>query len=408
MALTDSKDQYGAVSRLIHWLTALLILVDWPLGLYAHALTEGLASAPSEEQAALVSRTAMLFSVHKTLGVAVFLVSLLRILWALTQRRPGLVNGDHAPAASAAALVHWLLYALLVAVPLTGWIHHAATSGFAPILWPFGQHLPFVPENEAVSSVFSGLHWAFTWLLLITLALHVAGALKHHLFDHDATLRRMWRGTPAHPSEHQPGHAIPAAGALVVLILAVTLGLVTRPTDSDGSNTPTPQLAQVRSDWTVQDGTLALSVTQFGKTVSGSFTDWTAQIAWDDTVPEGKAGHVTVTISIPSMTLGSVTKQALEANFLDGAGHPTATFDADLFRMPEGPVARGTLRLRGKDVPLDFPFQLELADGTATAAADFSLDRRAFGIGDNMPDEKTVAFPVQVHFELTAQHGAGT
>ena len=401
--LRDSASHYGPVTRSIHWLTALLILVAWPLGLIAHDMSADIATAAPQDQARLVATTATLFSVHKTLGVAVFFTSILRVLWAVIQPRPGLLNGDRRAEALLAEVVHWLLYASLILVPLTGWLHHSATTGFAPILWPFGQHLPFVPQSDRLAAIFSGVHWAFAWALAATLVLHIAGALKHHVIDKDATLMRMLRGAPRAGSKKQPGHALPAASAAVVLMAVVGIGIANRPgAEAAPQQAATPALESVASDWQVTERSLGLAVTQFGKRVEGSFADWTAQIAWDDSVTEGLAGHVTVHVSTPTMTLGSVTEQALGENFLDAAAHPMATYEADLFQTPEGPRAEGTFTLVGVSQPLAFPFALEITDGTAHATASVTVNRMDYGIGETMPDEKTVAFPVEIFFDLTA------
>ncbi|MBY5971072.1 cytochrome b/b6 domain-containing protein [Ferrimonas balearica] len=405
MPLSDSPAHYGAVTRAIHWLTALLILLAWPLGLYAHALAEEIPHLTGAEQAARVTLTATLFSVHKTMGVAVVLVSVLRLLWAWVQPRPGLVNGDHKAEALAAETVHYLLYALLIAVPVTGWIHHAATAGFAPILWPFGQSLPFVPQSETVAALFTTLHWALAWALAVVLVLHIAGALKHHVIDRDATLRRMLRGAAVEGSAAQPGHALPAGAALVLLLAVAGAGIALRPSAPEAAgSTPAPTLQQAEGgDWQVTEGALSLAVTQFGNVVEGQFADWTADIEWDEDAAPGVAGHVTVTVSIPSLTLGSVTSQALGGDFLAAEEHPTAIFDADLVKLEDGGQrAEGTLTLRGETAPLAFPFDLAIDGDTATASADFTLDRRDFGVGAGMTDESSVAFAVSGGFELTA------
>ena len=175
---------YASVTKVFHWLTALLIIVAIPLGLIANY-------APYDTGDQLAFK-ALLFSMHKTVGVSAFFVALLRILWAMTQTKPGPLHPERTLETLLAEVVHWMLYLSLMMVPLTGWIDHAATSGFAPIWWPFGQTLPFVPQSETVSGIFSGLHWMFTKLLAASIFLHSAGALKHHFIDKDDTLRRMW------------------------------------------------------------------------------------------------------------------------------------------------------------------------------------------------------------------------
>jgi hypothetical protein len=77
---------------------------------------------------------------------------------------------------------------------LKGWIHHAATAGFAPIWLPISQNLPHIPKDEGLAKLFEGLHWAWSKITVASILLHVAAALKHHFIDKDATLNRTWFG----------------------------------------------------------------------------------------------------------------------------------------------------------------------------------------------------------------------
>ena len=140
MPAQNTLQRYGSVARTLHWLTALLILTAIPLGLVA-------TDMPFDTGEALAAK-ANLFSIHKTVGVAAFFVALIRILWAFTQPRPVPLHPDRRAETWLADLVHWMLYVSMLAVPLSGWVHNAAVTGFAPILWPFGQTLPFVPQSE--------------------------------------------------------------------------------------------------------------------------------------------------------------------------------------------------------------------------------------------------------------------
>ncbi|MEL6685743.1 MAG: cytochrome b, partial [Pseudomonadota bacterium] len=186
MSGTQATTTYGTVTKSFHWLTALLILTVIPLGAIANRL-------PYETNEQLAFK-AQLFSFHKTLGLIVFGVALARIIWALTQTKPAPLHPERKAETMLAELVHWLLYISLVAVPLTGWIHHAATEGFAPVLLPISQELPFVPNDESIAKLFAGLHWVWSKIMVGAILLHIAGALKHQIVDKDATLRRMWFG----------------------------------------------------------------------------------------------------------------------------------------------------------------------------------------------------------------------
>ncbi|WP_225029689.1 cytochrome b, partial [Xinfangfangia pollutisoli] len=212
MPAQNTSRSYGALARSLHWLTALLILANIPLGLIAERL-------PYDTSQALAQK-AWLFSLHKTLGVAVLLLALARIVSALLQPHPVPVHPDRRLETFLAALVHWLLYICLVMLPLSGWVHHAALDGFAPILWPFGQGLPFVPKSEALAALAGATHWLFSKLLIATLALHILGAVKHALIDRDGVLARMALGRPAgKPGARAPQRG-PFYGAAAIFVAA--------------------------------------------------------------------------------------------------------------------------------------------------------------------------------------------
>ena len=386
---------YGTVTKTFHWLTSALILAIIPLGIIA----SDMAYATNEQ----LAQKAYLFSWHKTLGVAVFFVALLRIIWALTHAKPAPLHPERKAQTLLAEMIHWLLYSALVITPLTGWISHAAQTGFAPIWWPFGQSLPFVPKDETVAHLFDSLHWVFGKVMIGSVLLHIAGAVKHVVIDRDSTLRRMWFGKTAMPDTAH--HRAPASAPLLAaLIVAAGIGTAFA---LSGGEEDTPQAAaleQVASDWTVQDGTLGITVKQFGKTVQGSFADWTAAITFDPDAATD-AGDVTVTVNIGSLTLGSVTDQAMGADFFNVADFPTATFTAPITRTESGYIADGTLTLKGQTAPLALAFTLTLDGSTATMRAQTTLNRMTYAIGQTMTDESNLGFDVVVDVDLTATQG---
>lgn len=393
MPAQNTATSFGSVTRTLHWLTALLILTAIPLGLIANQLPADAASMATKVQ---------LFSIHKTLGLAAFLIGLARILWALTQRHPAPLHPDRRAELRLAAAIHWLLYISLVAVPLTGWIHHAALAGFAPILWPFGQDLPFVAKSETTAAIFGAAHWVFTKLLAASILLHIAGALKHHFIDKDATLRRMLAGAsaPATPKHPARGKA-PLAAALLAYLAGAGLTYAMLPPAPETA-TAEPA-ATTRGNWSVTEGTLGFSINQMGAAVEGSFASWTAAITFNESASNGKHGQVTVTIDTTSLSLGSVTDQAKGPEFFDTAAHKTATFTADILPSPTGYTAEGNLTLHGISHPVALPFTLQITGDTATMTGTTSLDRRDFGIGAGYADEETVGFTATITVALTAK-----
>ena len=395
MATSNTTTRYGSVTRSFHWLTALLIMTLIPIAIIAHELPYD-----TSEQLAL---KAWLFSLHKTLGVSVFFVALMRIVWALTQPKPASLHPSRKVENFLAETAHWLLYGSLVLAPLSGWIHHAATSGFAPIWWPLGQNLPLVPKSESVAALFGGLHWVFGKVMIVALLLHIAGALKHHFIDKDATLRRMINGAPDLHDLPATAHGRSSLVAALAIWAAVLTGA-----GFFGLYTPkagaveAAALSDVSSDWIVQDGTITIGVTQFGSVVKGRFSDWTADISFDPEVQDAIAGQVEVIVAIGSLTLGSVTDQAMGPDFFDAAQYETAMFSANIITGIDGYVAEGTLTIKDESIPVTMPFRLTLQGGDADVQAQLSLNRMDFGIGSSMPDESSLAFAVDVTIDLTA------
>ncbi len=408
MPLTNTTSSYGGIAKTFHWLTALLILAALPLGWTANNLAHAIYDPAIPTDEADFVRAYRLFSMHKTVGVTIFFVALARILWAFTQTKPGLLNAENKPEAFAAEMVHWLLYGSLVLVPLTGWIHHAATEGFAPIQWPFGQNLPFVPKSVVVAEAAAGLHWVFIWVLVGALALHILGALKHHVIDKDSTLRRMLPGRSEAPVPPEQQHSFaPVAAAVVVWASSLAGGWYIGAYSDHSVDPVSASLDQVQSDWQVENGTLSITVTQLGNPVTGQFADWTAAITFDEPAQPGPAGSVDVTISIGSLTLGTVTDQAKGADFFDATQFPTAGFSGELFKTETGYEARGPLTIRDKSLDIVLPFTLDIQNETAEMSGSVELNRLDFDIGKSMPQEDSLAFSVKVDVELTAARSQG-
>jgi cytochrome b561/polyisoprenoid-binding protein YceI len=405
MPLTSTPTAYGTVTKTFHWITALLILTAIPLGLIGADMAFDIRGSGGEAGQAEIDRAVLVFSLHKTIGISAFFVALGRIAWALSQPKPGLLNGDHRAEAMVAETVHWVLYAAMLITPLAGWVTHAAETGFAPIWWPFGQTLPFVPQDTAVAGTAGWVHYLASRVLIVAITLHVAGALKHHLFDRDATLRRMLSGrADAAPSSAQPGHTLPVLAAMAIWAGVLGAGLAPVLGGKAGTGATPPAQQAGAGNWQVEEGTLAISITQMGNTVTGEFANWQADITFADDPDRERNGRVEVTIAIPSLTLGSVTDQAMGPDYFAAEDYPEATFTADILRA-EGAgnfVAEGELTLKGETMPVTLPFTLTLDAQRAAMSGDTTLDRREYDIGEGVEDEGTLAFNVGVEVSLTA------
>ena len=169
---------YSLPLRGLHWLIAVLALVAVCGGLIALALPPG------------DLRGAVLMA-HKSLGVTVFALALLRILVRLIEKAP-----EYTPKLSAfnhalAGLVHLVLYATLIALPLSGFVHSQA--GKHAVSW-FGLYtLPnLIPANEGLAEASGQAHMALAFTLGAALVLHLAGAAWHAWVKKDTVFTRMW------------------------------------------------------------------------------------------------------------------------------------------------------------------------------------------------------------------------
>jgi len=395
MALANTSTAYGTVTRTFHWLTAALILTAIPLGVIAHNI-------PLETDAQVAQKT-LLFSMHKTVGVAAFFVGLARILWAITQPRPAPLHPERTGETFLAATVHWALYAALVLVPLSGWLHHAATTGFAPIWWPFGQSLPFVPVDFRVAEFFAAWHWVFTKILAGAVLFHIAGALKHAVVDRDGTLARMVSGKAENVAADHRESTGPVLAAALIWALAIGGGTALGLTETRSDQAT--DIEQETGNWQIVDGTLSITVRQLGTDVTGSFANWTATINFDPDSPNDIKGSADVSIDVTSLELGTVTGQALGEDFFDAATHANATYSGMITEDPmgDGYVVLGNLTVKGIDIPVELPFEFLPAGDLASVFATTTLDRREFGIGGTITDESSLANTVTVDIEIFAE-----
>lgn len=190
MTWKNTADRWGPISQLLHWLIVLMILGMGTVGLI---MTE-MANSPDKIQ---------LYLLHKSFGITVLALVALRLVWRLYAGAPRPVPGTPPLQARVAAAIHLLLYALLFAMPISGWVLNS-TSGF-PLQW-FGLfNLPSIAgKDHDMHELAEEVHELLFWALIAVAVVHAAAAVYHHLFQRDATLARMlprgWlRGGPTLP-----------------------------------------------------------------------------------------------------------------------------------------------------------------------------------------------------------------
>jgi cytochrome b561 len=140
-------------------------------------------------------RKLKLYALHKSIGLSLLALAALRLAWRSAERRPTL---PPMPAwqEHAATAAHVLLYVLMFAIPITGWLFNSA-AGF-PLQWFGTVNLPaLTAQNPPLKALARELHEAGVWALVGLVSLHAAAALKHHFLDRDRTLSLMVPGVDA-------------------------------------------------------------------------------------------------------------------------------------------------------------------------------------------------------------------
>ena len=184
MSLRSNDRQWGSIAKFFHWIIALAILGNGTFGLLMD-----LAASPMQKINWL--------ALHKSIGLTVLALVLLRILWRWRDGRP---PEEPAPRWQqwGARAVHGMLYVLIVAMPLSGWWFNSVSG--KPLQWFKQFNLPALAEkNDELRHFAHGMHEYLFWFLILVLVAHVGAALKHHVFDNDNVLRRMLPfGRPRH------------------------------------------------------------------------------------------------------------------------------------------------------------------------------------------------------------------
>lgn len=413
--MTQENTRYSRTAMLLHWVIALLLIFNFALGERSEDLRQG-------------PELFWVMQLHKSIGITVLLLSVWRLGLRLVTKRPAkAADGPVLQLASSA--VHWGFYAVMILVPLSGWVLVSTakvqlpTLLFGSIPWP---HLP--NWGHDVHEAAEEVHEILAKLMLPLIALHVVGALRHQFLLKDALVERM-----------VPARRVSIFGFLLLLlslVLAFGAGLrwpaplaakpgvpaadfraAQAPRDPAGAQVkvaamPTPEVAQAASrepavpNWRVlPGGQLGFRVQVNGETVQGQFQDWSADIRFDPARLD--AAKLAATIDLTSVQSGDAGRDEMlrGADFF-GVAQKTARFTATQFQAKGGNryLADGALRLKGVTQPVRLAFALNIRGDTAKAQGTAQLDRRTFGVGaGQFAGTDSIAANVDVIFAFEAR-----
>ena len=390
MQVRNTTQRWGAISKLLHWAVVVLVIVQFVLANLADDLPLGMA------------RLGMLAR-HKSVGITILALALLRLLWRSGQPAPALPATLPRAQRRLAQGTHALLYLLLLAMPLSGWMMSSAKN--YPVSW-FG--LLQLPDLVAPgNATYEAMHTAHEWmagLLALTALLHLLGALKHHFLDRDDVLRRML------PFVRGP------APLLAVLGVATFTGAAAGRVVAAAATAPAPATtAAVRYVLDPGRSTLEFRFRQAGATATGRFARYRVSLDW----PASGAAPGNATLEVEIDTTSLDTADTDRDGMLRGADlfaverFPQAHFSAKRLApagtAPGGALlAHGVLQIRDRSrtvaVPLAVRFATETGRRVAYLRGEMPLRRLDYGVGQGeWQSTQWVDDAVVVRWELRLQ-----
>jgi len=354
---------YTRVAIFFHWLIALIILVAWPVGL----IMGDMEISPLKIK---------VFAWHKWAGITVLWLSVLRLSWRATHSTP-----EYPPAmplwqVRSSKVVQWTLYALLFAVPMTGWLFSSA-AGYSVFYFNL-IHLPdLVEKNKALADQLHEIHETLNWVLLALFVVHFAAALKHHFIDKDTVLMRMLRSTPKSP--------------LMSLIVGISVlsAFQSDPADAAGF---IPEKSEIK-----------FISRQMGVDVEGRFRKFEGDVVFKPSDLTKSAARIDVDLA--SIDLGSAdSEQEVKGkDWFLVSSFPKGTFQTSSIKLksPDHYEAIGKFTLKGISKDIVVPITTKQMNGHTIAEGQFNLKRTDFKIGQGIwADPEAVGIEITVIFRL--------
>jgi cytochrome b561 len=177
MTYGNRTDHYPATSKLLHWLVAVCVLATAPVAISMTRVGKG----PTQD---------LLFNFHKSLGILILLLMILRLINRLAMGAPIADPGIAPWQRAISAAVHTSFYALLLAMPIVGYIANSAFGAPTPFFGLFDLP-PIIEKNESLATPLFTIHRWVGWLVIILVLTHASAALYHHVIRGDNVLRRM-------------------------------------------------------------------------------------------------------------------------------------------------------------------------------------------------------------------------
>ena len=390
-----SEAEYTAVAKALHWIIAALILVQIPLGFIMVSMRE-------ENVAAIQAGTAPpyglleifdLYQLHKSLGVTVLGFVILRLLWRLAVPPPALPKSMPALERAGAHGAHIALYALMFALPISGWVLVSVESEipiptvlYKTIPWPHIPGLAELPKDTkaTLDPIATSVHAILGWIIAATVLIHILAALRHGLILKDGVMSRILPRLFRRSKTLAPAFA--AFAGLSALLAVPGNGMA--------------------SEWSVLNdkSRIEFIASAGGSSYSGTVSDYKAEVIFDPDAPQ--ITSIKLVMSTPGLTFGrrDYDEAVQGSDWFDVRNHPQAVFAAKGAEEtgPDQYLLKGQLSFKGVTQSVSVPMTINVEKGEATVKGETTISRSAFKVGPASFAGIPVADEVKIRFDLTA------
>lgn len=418
--------QYSSGAIVLHWLIAFALAAVMAIGFTMPKDASGF----------------QLFQLHKSIGITILLLTVLRVAWRLTHKRPDKV--ETGMTGFLASAVHLLFYAFMLLAPLTGWAVVSSAELDIPTLLYGVVPWPHLPVPQSLNHTLEEAHELLAFLGLALFVLHVAGALRHHFLRGDNFIGRMSPGRVG-GTGLLLGAGVVALGAVLFFWLGAAFPKGEPPAAAEKAEvaveaTEAPEVGEEAVEeealeeeeaeeeaveeeeaaepepeptvaagpppsWTIQPGgSLRFSVASGDMQMNGSFGQWSGNIVMDPENPS--TAQISINVQLASATMNDATQNEMlrGADFLAASANPTATWRSTSVTSQVGGRyrAQGTLSLKGVSRAQPITFTLSGTGNTRSVTGQATIDRNAFKVGTG-PNGSGLGGNVTLNFAFDAR-----
>jgi len=402
MSFKNTKIEFGFITKIFHWVLAFLILSMLLAGFYMVDIPDGALKF-------------QIYGWHKSVGLLIIFLAGLRGVWRLFNKPPLPLDTHQKWEKSTSKIVHFLLYMMMVAMLLSGWI--MSDTGPYPLKF-FGLPVPNIFSESSLAAQYAdSVHEIIAYVLVCLIMFHILGAIKHHVIDQDKTLirmipnvrKRIWKPILIIflvfiGSGILRFGFIEKQGKEVIVAERIEKSVTQEETEVEKINPYTWSIVEDQSE-------IKFVVDIYNSKLESTFSQFNGPIIFNEN--DLAASHADININLKTVDSGDAERNAqmIGEEWFNVADQSIANFKTVKFQKIEKGhyIAVGNLKLAGQEKLISFPFTLDIVKDAkgkrAYIQGQFTINRLDFDLGgENWKASDIVGHNVGVTVRLVAEN----